>query len=140
MKYNDNGEYKDIYIKSLDTLPVGTEVDFDGNSVPSGWEEVANYDTGWNSVTLNTGFTGELYIRKIGNIVQIIGENITGGFNSGIDNFATLPYLPYKQLSIAVRRNENNECYVVNITNTGIIRGLIIPSGATIQFTATYFV
>lgn len=41
MKYNDNGEYKDIYVKSFDTLPVGTEVDFDGDSVPSGWEEVS---------------------------------------------------------------------------------------------------
>ena len=40
MKYNDNGEYKDIYIKSFDTLPVGTEVDYDGETVPSGWTEV----------------------------------------------------------------------------------------------------
>ena len=40
MKYNDNGEYKDIYVKAFDTLPIGTEVDYDGETVPSGWEEV----------------------------------------------------------------------------------------------------
>lgn len=40
MKYNDNGEYKDIYVKAFDTLPIGTEVDYDGSVVPSGWEEV----------------------------------------------------------------------------------------------------
>lgn len=41
MKYNDNGTYEDIYVKTFDTLPVGTEVDYDGNTVPSGWSEVA---------------------------------------------------------------------------------------------------
>lgn len=40
MKYNDNGEYKDIYIKTFDTLPVGTEVDYDGETVPDGWTQV----------------------------------------------------------------------------------------------------
>ena len=43
MKYNDNGTYKDIYVKSFDTLPVGTEVDYDGNTVPTGWTEVPNH-------------------------------------------------------------------------------------------------
>jgi hypothetical protein len=46
MKYNDNGEYKDIYVKSFDTLPVGTEVDYDGNTVPTGWSEVSPWDAG----------------------------------------------------------------------------------------------
>ena len=40
MKYNDNGTYKDIYVKAFDTLPVGTEVDYDGETVPTGWSEV----------------------------------------------------------------------------------------------------
>ena len=43
MKYNDNGEYKDIYVKTFDTLPVGTEVDYDGSTVPDGWTEVDDY-------------------------------------------------------------------------------------------------
>lgn len=42
MKYNDNGTYKDIYVKTFDTLPVGTEVDYDGNTVPTGWTQVDN--------------------------------------------------------------------------------------------------
>lgn len=45
MKYNDNGEYKDIYIKTFDTLPVGTEVDYDGETVPDGWSEIQDYST-----------------------------------------------------------------------------------------------
>ena len=42
MKYNDNGTYKDIYVKSFDTLPVGTEVDYDGETAPTGWTEITD--------------------------------------------------------------------------------------------------
>lgn len=56
MKYNDNGEYKDIYIKTFDTLPVGTEVDYDGETVPDGWTQVSDYST-------NEIDTGKLWIN-----------------------------------------------------------------------------
>lgn len=42
MKYNDNGEWKDIIVKATDTLPIGTEVDYNGTDVPDGWEEVSS--------------------------------------------------------------------------------------------------
>lgn len=67
MKYNDNGTYKDIYVKSFDTLPVGTEVDYDGNTVPTGWTEVEEWTlldtaTGTTSISLNNINYNELYI------------------------------------------------------------------------------
>lgn len=42
MKYKDpvTGEWKEIYSKTADTLPVGTVVEFEGEEVPAGWEEV----------------------------------------------------------------------------------------------------
>ena len=42
MKYKDNGQWKEIYVKALDSMPVGTEVDFDGQTsdIPVGWERV----------------------------------------------------------------------------------------------------
>lgn len=44
MKYKDpiTGEIKDIYVKALDNLPVGAIVDYDGDTVPDGYEEVEN--------------------------------------------------------------------------------------------------
>ena len=42
MKYTDNGEWTDIIVKATDTLPIGTEVDYNGTDVPDGWEEVEN--------------------------------------------------------------------------------------------------
>ena len=45
MKYRDpeTGEFKELYVKAADTLPVGTEVDYDGDEVPAGWEEVEDH-------------------------------------------------------------------------------------------------
>lgn len=44
MKYRDpvTGEFKDITVKASDTLPIGTIVDYDGTTVPSGWEQIDN--------------------------------------------------------------------------------------------------
>lgn len=53
MKYKgEDGELKDIYIKAVDTLPVGTIVEYDAEGVPNGWEEVG------------TNFTEERVIGK----------------------------------------------------------------------------
>ena len=62
MKYNDNGEYKDIYIKTFDTLPVGTEVDYDGETVPEGWREITE------GYTLLDNY---IYYKKVGKMVTI---------------------------------------------------------------------
>ena len=41
IKYKDSeGNFKEIKIKTKDSLPVGTIVDYDGNTVPDGYEEV----------------------------------------------------------------------------------------------------
>ena len=65
MKYNDNGEYKDIYVKAFDTLPVGTEVDYDGSTVPSGWTEIPDPNTySTDEVRIGT-FNGKPLYRKV---------------------------------------------------------------------------
>lgn len=42
MKYNDNGTYKDIYVKAFDTLPVGAIVEYSGSTIPDGWTDIGN--------------------------------------------------------------------------------------------------
>lgn len=46
MKYKDpvTGEMKTLSVKAADTLPIGTIVDYDGDEVPDGWEEVDETD------------------------------------------------------------------------------------------------
>lgn len=60
MKYNDNGTVKEIVVKSGDTLPIGTIVEFDGNTIPDGYEEVED--------------KGEIYSTE----EQVIGTWIDG--------------------------------------------------------------
>lgn len=44
MKYRDpnTGQLKELSLKAADTLPIGTIVDYDGDKVPEGWEEVTD--------------------------------------------------------------------------------------------------
>lgn len=50
------GNLETVYVKALDSMPVGTEVDFDGNisDIPAGWEQVTNpYE--YSSTEVDTG-------------------------------------------------------------------------------------
>ena len=92
MKYNDNGEYKDIYIKTFDTLPVGTEVDYDGSVVPDGWSEVSEYEEvdPTDYITISNSFTlAGNHAYKYGNIVFFNYDIVSGTFNNGETQLGT---------------------------------------------------
>lgn len=60
MKYNDNGTYKDIYAKAFDTLPVGAEVDYDGQTVPDGWTQIDdNPKVLWQNSDVTQSFSAQ---------------------------------------------------------------------------------
>lgn len=60
MKYNDNGTIKEIPVKASDTLPIGSIVEFDGDTIPSGWEEVENVENVlWTNLNINSEFTSQ---------------------------------------------------------------------------------
>lgn len=75
MKYRDTetGEFKEITVKVSDTLPVGTEVDYDGTTVPNGWAKVDPVE----NILINDFFTSstktitDYSIVKTGNIINI---------------------------------------------------------------------
>lgn len=79
MKYNDNGTYRDLYIKSFDTVPIGTEVDFNGTNIPDGWTEIESYST-------NEVKTGETWIDR----KPIYRKVFTGTTASTAGQIATL--------------------------------------------------
>ena len=53
VRVKDEGQFKEIYVKALDSLPVGTIVDYDGQAsdIPAGWE---TYGTGQIKKTSET--------------------------------------------------------------------------------------
>lgn len=104
MKYNDNGEYKDIYVKAFDTLPVGAEVDYDGNTVPSGWEEVDGYDDFTSKVTFDKGNPANVSFKKVGKLVVINYQGPSTSYAGG-DILFTIPegYRPSIQVPILLQ-------------------------------------
>ena len=39
------GNLESIYVKALDSLPVGSQIEFSGTDIPTGWEQVNDYST-----------------------------------------------------------------------------------------------
>lgn len=77
MKYKDpiTGELKDIIIKSGDTLPIGTIVDFDGDTIPDGYEEATEASDVVNSLEGN-----EIYRAPS---VKVVNEVLNGSKSMG---------------------------------------------------------
>ena len=59
MKYKLNGNWVDLSIKALDSMPVGSVVDFDGSvaDIPTGWEQVDNVL--WTNSNPNSSFSAQ---------------------------------------------------------------------------------
>lgn len=74
MKYKDpiTGEFKDITIKAGDTLPVGAILEFDGDVIPAGYEEVTDeVDQKEVFVGPNEPTTGEeVWLQKGKNLIN----------------------------------------------------------------------
>jgi len=137
MKYNDNGEYKDIYIKTFDTLPVGAEVDYDGETVPDGWSEIVpSKKVLWTNLTPTSSFAAQdLTIEDMTNYdyYEIIYKIWTGSnyqhstgliqngasaFLSGIEITPSSNVGAYQSRKVDYISNTKlhfNDCYVENV-------------------------
>jgi len=61
MRYQDeNGDFQEIYFKASDTLPIGTEVDYDGEEVPFGWEEITSPFAVVEGTVINKGYGDDI--------------------------------------------------------------------------------
>ena len=122
MKYRDpeTGEFKELYTKAADTLPVGTEVDYDGDEVPAGWAKVDN-----NYYSTEETFTGKYWtdgkkiyrkVINLGGFDDTLTTNmftLNGNYESVIPN--TMFYLsnPSNGGVVTIPANLGND---INIT------------------------
>lgn len=89
IKYKDptTGQFKDISVKVADSLPIGTEVDYDGETVPTGWEEVDSpneYST--EETKIGTWIDGKPLYRKV---IVVTGLQASGA-KSVVHNISNL--------------------------------------------------
>jgi hypothetical protein len=89
VRVKDNGQFKEIYVKALDSLPVGAEIDFDGDSadIPDGWELVGNNYSTDEIKTGKTWIDGKPIYRKV-----IQASNIGTAFGTGVSNIDTFMF------------------------------------------------
>ena len=64
MKYKYNNQWVDLSIKALDSMPVGTQVEYTGTDIPTGWEQVDDYSTD-EVDTGKTWIDGKKIYRKV---------------------------------------------------------------------------
>ena len=67
----ENGTQTEMKFKVGDNIPVGAEMDYDGNTIPVGWEEVVDdYDMAdYIDDTVITMYENGTSIKKDGNIL-----------------------------------------------------------------------
>ena len=78
------GNLESIYVKALDSLPVGSQIEFSGTDIPAGWEEVNDYST----TEVNTGkkwIDGKDIYRKVVEI-ETLPNATAGNYAHGISN------------------------------------------------------
>lgn len=123
MKYNDNGEWKDIIVKAVDTLPVGSEIDYNGTEVPEGWEEVEEPIIFKRFERQVTAPVGQDYWEMAVNSIE--GYELIGIIPKG-ENTSTL------LTSSNLKKNSNNIVMTITYNYSSSAQTI------TIRFTAIY--
>lgn len=117
MKYKDpiTGEFKPISVKVSDTLPIGSVVDFDGTTVPSGWEEVDNDSKIlWTNPNPNSEFASQQITLKSNNYNELIwfyvhyASSNTIMSSTSIKGYGTIISVPNSQGALARRQITRN--------------------------------
>lgn len=75
VKNPSTGNFEEVYVKALDSLPVGTEVDFTGSTsdIPVGWEQVASTEDLTLPTTDTTALTINNYsFKRYGNVYNLM--------------------------------------------------------------------
>lgn len=81
VKNPSTGNFEEVYVKALDSLPVGSEIDFTGSvsDIPVGWEQVDSYSTS----EVNTGKTWidgkPIYKKVFTGTIGSSGSSVTVG-------------------------------------------------------------
>lgn len=120
MKYKDptTGQFKDISVKVADSLPIGTEVDYDGETVPTGWEQVDNpNDYSTTETRIGTWIDGKPLYRKV---LTFENKIITSNNNSSecVHNVSNLDFGIVREAYYDFN-GENVWCTASNVITTG---------------------
>ena len=143
------GNLETVYVKALDSMPVGTQIEYTGDTIPTGWEEVNDYST----TEIDTGkkwIDGKPIYRKVLSIGSV-SAGTTKDISVSSLNISELffntsnSYIKSGSIFLTIPRVHNSDATaqveVRSTTTTLSIRcgaGITIDSGyITIEYTKT---
>lgn len=116
--------FTDLVVKVGDTLPIGTEVDYDGQTAPAGWQEVSS---AW---TTEQG--GKFSYRQVGEIryIRFNDAEITVTANNWYE-LGSVPddYKPSANLFLCGANNGFDTQYIARVRTTGAVGIYPLTSG-----------
>lgn len=95
MKAKDKttGQFKKVYVKALDGMPVGSEIDYSGNisDIPTGWEQIDDPNVYSTTQEIDTGKTldGKKIYRSYISFTHSSTGNYTYNHNLGIETLVS---------------------------------------------------
>lgn len=119
MKFRDlDGQFKDIVIKTGDTLPVGSVVEYEGSTPPAGWSKLS--DGGSVIVSSEEPTTGEeVWIQKGKNLFDKGNANIMGAYiNAGTGEIQAY----YEGTRMLIIKASPNTTYTISKISGGHFR------------------
>lgn len=96
-KYKDGNTWTEVTIKALDSMPVGTQVNYTGSDIPVGWQQVNDFSTS----EVNTGqkwIDGKPIYRKVINL-GLFPNNSYIEVNTNLTNVKIIRYDSYAYTS-----------------------------------------
>lgn len=139
LKYYDGTNWTNVNSNITgDTLPIGAEIDFNGTTVPAGWEEVQDYSTN----EIKTGkkwIDGKPIYRKVftgtglaSNTVHNVALNISN-FKQGINLYGVI--IGNTREDLVYSLNHQNPNY---LNNVGYITSANLGSNKLLLWCGTY--
>lgn len=122
------GQFKEVYVKALDSLPVGSEIDFDGDTsdIPAGWEQVGdNPKLLWTNPNPSTAISSDTTITLNSSdydVLEFIFKVSTG------DNF-----------QMSAKCVKGSDCRIMTTTSQGVnFRNITRNSDTSFTISANY--
>lgn len=140
MKYKDpiTGELKSITVKSGDTLPLGTIVEFDGTEVPDGYEEVSYEETGSMGNIVVDDITCKNLFDKTKEIKLNSNLDADGNISSNTGLFVQLYYIPVKpNTTYTISTANGNYKRIGQYDNSKTFISRLVSGASDTQYTFT---
>ena len=129
LKYRDptTGEFEPLLLPTLDSLPIGSIIEYDGDNIPGDWEQIEETNEIFQGTTLPTTYTPKIWIKTDTTTPQLLYKNSSNNWVSLLNSNLKIEYgfIEANKLTLGTV-GQNSVCYykytyTKNYTNVPLI-------------------